>query len=89
LGYKKIVKVKLTSTNQLLELDELYGYCHKTGQYEKVKEVIDIVLISEFKRRGIKGVDNEGRKLYTQVSYELYNELCNKFDILKKIKDND
>jgi hypothetical protein len=78
--------MKLTSTNQLLELDKLYGYCHKTGQYEEAKEIIEVVFISKFKRRGIKGVDNDGRKLYTQVNYELFDKLYNKFDILKKIK---
>jgi hypothetical protein len=73
--------MKLSNTNQLMEQNALYGYCHKTQEYEECIQVTDIV---EFKgRKGIKGFDPEGNKLYTQVSNTLYEQLVEKFKILK------
>ena len=73
--------MKLLNTDQLLEQNTLYGYCHKTQEYEECVQVTDIV---EFKgRKGIKGFDPEGNKLYTQVSNPLYEQLVEKFEILR------
>jgi hypothetical protein len=78
--------MKLLNTDQLLEQDELYGYCHKTQEYEILTELTDII---EFKgRKGIKGFDSEGNKLYTQVNNQLYEQLVDKFEILKNNKIN-
>jgi hypothetical protein len=73
--------MKLLNTDQLLEQNTLYGYCHKTQEYEMLTELTGIV---EFKgRKGIKGFDSEGNKLYTQVNNQLYEQLVDKFEILK------
>jgi hypothetical protein len=73
--------MKLSNTDQLIEQDRLYGYCHKTKEYEECAQIIDII---DFKgRKGIKGLDPEGNKLYTQISTSLYEQLIEKFEILK------
>jgi hypothetical protein len=73
--------MKLSNTEQLLNLDALYGYCHKTQQYEICNEVTGVVSLKG--RKGIKGIDPEDNKLYTQISNSLYEQLVEKFEILK------
>ena len=76
----------LQNTEQLLEQDVLYGYCHKTQEYEPTQEVNGIV---EFKgRKGIKGVGSNGEKVYTQVNNRLFEQLVERFQLLKDFTTN-
>jgi hypothetical protein len=73
--------MNFVNTDQLLEQNTLYGYCHKTQEYEECVQITGIV---DFKgRKGIKGFDAQGNKLYTQVGNRLYEHLVEKFEILK------
>lgn len=78
--------MKLLNTDQLLEQASLYGYCHKTEEYEICETITEII---EFKgRKGIKGLDPLGNKLYTQVNNSLYEQLVEKFELLKEFEQN-
>jgi hypothetical protein len=81
-------KIKINTIHDLLKYDVLYGYCHKTEQYEVLKTISEIKKVDGYKRVYIKGFDERGYKLYTQVNLELYEKLCNKFTILQEYKIN-
>jgi hypothetical protein len=80
--------MNVSKVQDLLNLDDLYLYCHKTQQYEIVTTVVEIIEVGTGirMRKGIRGLDSEDRKLYNQFNQELYSKLEEKFIILKNIK---
>ena len=80
--------MNVSKVQDLLNLDDLYLYCHKTQQYEIVTTVVEIIEVGTGTRmrKGIRGLDSEDRKLYNQFNQELYSKLEEKFIILKNIK---
>ena len=80
--------MNVSKVQDLLNLDDLYLYCHKTQQYEIVTTVVEIIEVGTGTRmrKGIRGLDSEDRKLYNQFNQELYSKLEEKFEILKNIK---
>jgi hypothetical protein len=80
--------MNVSKVQDLLNLDDLYLYCHKTQQYEIVTTVVEVIEVGTGTRmrKGIRGLDSEDRKLYNQFNPELYSKLEEKFEILKNIK---
>lgn len=76
--------MKVKNLKESLELDDLYLYCHKTQQYEIVDSITDVIDVTKTKnpRKGIKGLDKAGNKLYNQLNQDLFEELLKKFPIL-------
>lgn len=76
--------MKVQNPRESLELENLYLYCHKTQQYEIVDSITDVIDVTKSKnpRKGVKGLDKAGNKLYSQLNSDLFEELMQKFPIL-------
>ncbi len=53
--------------SELPNLECLYGYSHKRIGYTPFVEITEVVPIGKTKRIGVKGIDDEGTKLYIQL----------------------
>lgn len=80
--------MKITNIEEILNLDSLYLYCHKTQQYEKVVSINTIKTIRNDVITYIKGTDINGYPLYSQFKTPLFNQLKEKFQIIQQWEQN-
>lgn len=64
--------MRIEKAEELLGLDQMYGYCHKTFDYQPVKEVVEVIKIKTY--YAVKALDFENRKLYTILSKEIVDQ---------------
>jgi hypothetical protein len=80
--------MKINKIDDLLKLDSLFLYCHKTQQYEEVNKINEISTIRNNLITYIKGSDIYNNPLYNQFQTTLYEQLKNKFKIIKQWEQN-
>jgi len=73
----------INSSLELINHDELYGYCAKTRSWEVITQLTEVKQITNKNRMVIKGLSKENHKLANQVNKDFYEELKNKFKILQ------
>lgn len=67
--------MQLESTQQLLELDQMYGYSRKLMEWVPLKEITSIKEVNFYKRTEIRGVGFNGESLYFQLTDDLLEKL--------------